>query len=55
MPQTTGPSFNARHITRSYEQTISAEILGRVYELLPGDRTKTGQILIGHEKVQPHD
>lgn len=33
MPQTTGPSFNARHITRSYEQTINADP-SRVFDLL---------------------
>jgi len=33
MPQTTGPSFNARHITRSFEQTINADP-SRVFDLL---------------------
>ena len=33
MPRTNGPSFNARHITRSYEQTINADP-ARVFDLL---------------------
>ena len=33
MPQTNGPSFSAKHITRSYEQTINADP-ARVFDLL---------------------
>ena len=33
MPQTISPSFKAKHITRSYEQTINADP-ARVFDLL---------------------
>jgi hypothetical protein len=60
MPQTISPSFKAKRITRSYEQTINAapskvfDLLCpvREAELLSGNRGQIGPILIKGDSIK---